>query len=170
MQESKLSEQNTNQACACSDSPDWEKIDSALEKYIGKKNQVIAALRECQEIHGYLSEEVIIHASAFLGIPLSEVFGVASFYSLFSFTPKGRNTIRLCMGTACYVKGIKEINDKIVAEYNLGETGISEDKRFGIEHVRCLGACSLAPVMVVNNDTHGSMTADKVNDILSEYK
>lgn len=154
----------------CKDSPDWHRIDLALEKYVGKKSQIIAALRECQEINGYLSEEVIIHASKYLRIPLSEVFGVASFYSLFSFTPKGKNTIRLCMGTACYVKGIKEINDRIVSEYNIGPSGISEDGRFGLEHVRCLGACSLAPVMVVNDDTHGSMSADSVKDILSEYE
>lgn len=161
---------NEGQNCSCKDLPDWQKIDTALEKYMGRKSQIIAALRECQEINGYLSEEVIIHASKYLRIPLSEVFGVASFYSLFSFTPKGKNTIRLCMGTACYVKGIKEINDRIVSEYNIGPSGISDDGRFGLEHVRCLGACSLAPVMVVNDDTHGSMSADSVRDILSEYE
>jgi NADH-quinone oxidoreductase subunit E len=74
------------------------------------------------------------------------------------------------MGTACYVKGIKEINDRIVSEYKIGQSGISEDGRFGLEHVRCLGACSLAPVMVVNNDTHGVIKADMINDILAEYR
>lgn len=157
-------------SCCCEATPDWSRIDQVLEKYVGKKSQIIAALRECQEINGYLSEELIIHASRFLRFPLSDVFGVASFYSLFSLTPKGKNTIRLCMGTACYVKGIKEINDRIVNEYKIGPSGISDDNRFGLEHVRCLGACSLAPVMVVNDDTHGAMTAEKINDILSEYK
>ena len=159
-----------NIRCLCGETPDWKKFDQVLEKYIGRKSRIIAALRECQEINGYLSEELIIYVARFLGFPLSDVFGVASFYSLFSLTPKGKNTIRLCMGTACYVKGIKEINDRIVSEYKIGSSGISDDSRFGLEHVRCLGACSLAPVMVVNNDTHGAITAEKIHDILSEYK
>lgn len=158
------------ESCCCNEAPDWKRIDLVLDKYVGRKSQIIAALRECQEVNGYLSEELIIYISRYLRIPLSEVFGVASFYSLFSFSPKGRNTIRLCMGTACYVKGIKEINDRIVSEYNIGPSGISDDGRFGLEHVRCLGACSLAPVMMVNDDTHGAITSEKVKDILSEYK
>lgn len=164
-----VAEKNKKAEGCCCGASDWKRFDAVLDKYMGRGSQIIAALRECQEINGYLSEELIIYISRYLRIPLSEVFGVASFYSLFSFSPKGRNTIRLCMGTACYVRGIKEINDRIVSEYGIGPSGISEDGRFGLEHVRCLGACSLAPVMMVNDDTHGAVTADKLRVILAEY-
>ena len=97
-------------------------------------------------------------------------YGVASFYSLFSMEPKGRHTIRLCLGTACYVKGIKEVVSRIENKYQLKEGGTTPDRRFSLEGVRCLGACGLAPVMVVDSDTHGAVSSDKVIDILEQYE
>jgi NADH:ubiquinone oxidoreductase subunit E len=95
---------------------------------------------------------------------------VASFYSLFSMVPKGRHTIRLCLGTACYVKGIKEVMTRIKNQYKVPEGGTSEDRRFSLEAVRCLGACGLAPVMVVGDKTFGDVSADKVVDLLEPYE
>jgi len=84
--------------------------------------------------------------------------------------PKGKNTIRICLGTACYVKGIKEVLDRISNQYKIKEKGTTPDRRFSLEAVRCLGACGLAPVMVVNQDIHGAMTSDRVLDVLDKYK
>jgi NADH:ubiquinone oxidoreductase subunit E len=104
-----------------------------------------------------------------LNLPSSSVYGVASFYSLFSMVPKGRHTIRICLGTACYVKGIKEALSRIENEYQLKEGGTTADRRFTLEAVRCLGACGLAPVMVVDQDTHGDVSSDKVIHLLEKY-
>lgn len=148
----------------------WAQIDAVIARYRSLPGSVIAALRECQSIVGYLPVVLIDAISAGLNLPKSDVYGVASFYSLFSFTPKGRHTIRICLGTACYVKGVKEVLARITNAYGLSEGETSEDRRFSLEGVRCLGACGLAPVMVVGPDTHGDISADKVIDILDQYE
>ncbi|MFH1980459.1 MAG: NAD(P)H-dependent oxidoreductase subunit E [Pseudomonadota bacterium] len=147
----------------------WHQIDAVIDRYRKLPGSVIAALRECQNIVGYLPVALIDAISAGLNLPKSDVYGVASFYSLFSFTPKGRHTIRICLGTACYVKGVKEVLARITNSYGLAEGDTSEDRRFSLEGVRCLGACGLAPVMVVGEDTHGDISSDKVIDILDQY-
>jgi NADH:ubiquinone oxidoreductase subunit E len=148
----------------------WQEIDGVIARYHGIPGSVIAVLRECQTIVGYLPVDLIDAISAGMNLPNSDVYGVASFYSLFSFTPKGRHTIRICLGTACYVKGVKEVMARITNSYHVGEGETSEDRRFSLEGVRCLGACGLAPVMVVGEDTHGGISADKVIDILDQYE
>jgi NADH:ubiquinone oxidoreductase subunit E len=148
----------------------WTQLDRIVEENRSKAGAVITVLRECQAVVGYLPVELIDYISQGLNLPSSEVYGVASFYSLFSMTPKGRYTVKVCLGTACYVKGIKEVMARIGSVYNVAEGGITDDRRFGLEGVRCLGACGLAPVMVVNEDTHGAVTSDKVIDILDQYE
>lgn len=148
----------------------WSKINTVIADHRDKPGSIITVLRECQEIVGYLPVELMDYVSAGMNLPSSEVFGVASFYSLFSMQPKGRHLIRLCMGTACYVKGIKESLVRIKNRYKLQEGGTSEDRRFSLEAVRCLGACGLAPVMVVDTDTHGAISSDTVLDVLDQYE
>jgi len=148
----------------------WDRIDGILSANRNKPGAVITVLRECQNAVGYLPVELIDYIGRGLNLPRSEVFGVASFYSLFSLKPKGRHTIKICMGTACYVKGIKEVLDRIRRQYDLEEGGTTEDRRFSLEPVRCLGACGLAPVMVIDQNTHGAVSADKVIDIVEHYK
>ena len=147
----------------------WSKI----EKIIGEKKEIpgsiIGVLRECQDIVGWLPIELIDYISDGLNLSRSEVFGVASFYSLFSLKPKGRHLIKVCMGTACYVKGIKEVISRIGNEYKLKEGNTTEDRRFSLQAVRCLGACGLAPVVVVDQDTYGGVKADKVVETLKKY-
>jgi NADH-quinone oxidoreductase subunit E len=130
---------------------------------------VIPVLRKCQDIVGYLPVELIDHIAAGLNLPKSDVLGVATFYSLFSLTPKGRHTIRVCLGTACYVKGIKEVMGRIKQTYGIEPGETTEDRRFSMEAVRCLGACGLAPVVVVDQDTHGGVKPDGIVSILEEY-
>jgi NADH-quinone oxidoreductase subunit E len=148
----------------------WSAIDSVIQANRHRDGAVITVLRECQDIAGYLPVELIDYISDGLNLSRSEVFGVASFYSLFSFEPKGRHLIKVCMGTACYVKGIKEVMHRITNEYSLEEGRTSDDRRFSLEAVRCLGACGLAPVMVVDEDTFGDVKADGVLETLNRYE
>jgi NADH:ubiquinone oxidoreductase subunit E len=148
----------------------WTKIDEIIAANRDMPGSVIGVLRECQDVVGYLPVELIDYISYGLNLSRSEVYGVASFYALFSFEPKGRHLIRVCMGTACYVKGIKEVIGRIENKFGLKGGGVSEDRRFSLESVRCLGACGLAPVMVVDQDTYGAVKADKVIETLEKYK
>ncbi len=135
-----------------------------------KSGASITVLRECQNIVGYLPVQLIDYIGNKLNVASSELFGVASFYSLFSLIPKGRNTIRICLGTACYVKGIKEVLDRISNQYKIKEGETTPDRRFSLETVRCLGACGLAPVMVANQAIHGAVSSDRVLDVVDRYK
>jgi len=148
----------------------WTQIDEIIAANRSVPGSVIGVLRECQDVVGYLPVELIDYISNGLNLSRSEVYGVASFYALFSFEPKGRHIIKVCMGTACYVKGIKEAVSRIENKYGLKEGGTSEDRRFTLEAVRCLGACGLAPVVVVDQDTYGAVKADKVIDTLEKYE
>jgi len=148
----------------------WIKIDEIIVANRDIPGSVIGVLRECQDVVGYLPVEMIDYISYGMNLSCSEVYGVASFYSLFSFEPKGRHLIKVCMGTACYVKGIKESISRIENQYNVKEGGVTEDRRFSLEAVRCLGACGLAPVVVVDQDTYGAVKADKVVETLEKYK
>ena len=148
----------------------WMQIDSIIQAHRSVAGSIIATLRECQNVVGYLPVELLDYISTGLNLPASDVYGVASFYALFSMEPKGRHTIKLCLGTACYVKGIKEVMNRIQNQYNIKEGGTTEDRRFSLEGVRCLGACGLAPVMVIGKDTHGDISSDKIIDILENYK
>ena len=148
----------------------WTKIDEIITANRNIAGSIIGVLRECQDVVGYLPVELIDYISYGLNLSPSEVYGVASFYSLFSFEPKGRHLIKVCMGTACYVKGIKEAISRIENQYNVKEGGMTEDRRFSLEAVRCLGACGLVPVVVVDQDTYGAVKADKVVETLEKYK
>ena len=148
----------------------WAQIDEIIAANRNIAGSVIGVLRECQDVVGYLPVELIDYISYGLNLASSEVFGVASFYALFSFEPKGRHLIKVCMGTACYVKGIKEAISRIENQYNVKEGGVSEDRRFSLEAVRCLGACGLAPVVVVDQDTYGDVKADSVIETLEKYE
>jgi NADH:ubiquinone oxidoreductase subunit E len=148
----------------------WDRVDTIIKRYQGRPGAIIAVLRECQEVVGYLPNALMDHISRGLNLPSSSVFGVATFYSFFSLTPKGRHFIKVCMGTACYVKGIKETMERIQEAYKIKEGGTTEDRRFTMEAVRCIGACGLAPVMVVNDDVHGAIASEEVIDVLEKYE
>ena len=148
----------------------WTKVDEIITANRDVPGSVIGVLRECQDVVGYLPVELIDYISDGLNLSSSEVFGVASFYSLFSFEPKGRHLIKVCMGTACYVKGIQEAVNRIENKYDLKEGGTTEDRRFSLEAVRCLGACGLAPVVVVDRDTYGGVKAEKVIETIEKYE
>jgi NADH:ubiquinone oxidoreductase subunit E len=147
-----------------------EKLDAIIDRYGGRAGYLIPALKEAQDMFGYLPMEVQRKLADGMHIPASHIYGVVTFYSFFTITPRGRHTIRLCLGTACYVKGSKEILEHIIKAVgiNVGET--SEDGRFTLEAVRCLGACGLAPVMLIGEDTHGNINPTDTLKILEGYQ
>ena len=144
-------------------------IDGIIAQFKGKAGALIPVLEECQGVTGYLPVELQEYIGEQLNIPGSTVYGVVTFYSFFSMVPKGRHTIKVCMGTACYVKGIGEVLNRLVSAYNLKVGETTEDRRFSLEAVRCLGACGLAPVLVVDQDTHGGVTPESALKILEQY-
>ncbi|MBN2034732.1 MAG: NAD(P)H-dependent oxidoreductase subunit E [Deltaproteobacteria bacterium] len=146
------------------------KVDEIIGVHKSKPGSLIPVLEEVQGITGYLPVELQDYISRGLNVPASTVYGVVTFYSFFSMVPKGRHTIKVCMGTACYVRGVSEVLNRIQSAFKLEVGKVSEGKRFSLELVRCLGACGLAPVMVVGGDTHGAVTPDRVVDILDRYK
>lgn len=146
------------------------RVDEVIERHRGKPGCLIPVLEECQGVAGYLPVELQEYIGSRLNIPGSTIFGVVTFYSFFSMVPKGRHNIKVCLGTACYVRGIAEILSRLQSEFKLEVGRTSEDRRFSLETVRCLGACGLAPVIVVDSDTHGGMTPDKVVDVLNRYE
>jgi NADH-quinone oxidoreductase subunit E len=150
--------------------PMWDEIDAIIAKFKDTPGAVIPVLRECQNQVGYLPMPLLDYIGQELNVAKSEVFGIASFYSLFSFSPKGRHMIKVCKGTACFVKGVNEVIRRIENEYNVREGGTDENRRFTLQSVRCLGACGFAPVMLVDEDTHGCVSADKVNELLDSYE
>lgn len=148
----------------------WEKIDAIIDANKDIAGSVIGVLRMSQDTVGYLPIELIDYVAEGMNLPASQVYGVATFYSLFTLKPKGRNVIKVCTGTACYVKGIKEVISHISNRHGIKEGETMNDRRFSLEAVRCLGACGLAPVMVVKEDIHGNLKPDEVVGILENYK
>ncbi len=146
------------------------KLDEVIDKYSGQSGYLIPALKEAQEIFGYVPLEVQHWIADGLNVTPSTVYGVVTFYSFFTIYPRGRHTIRLCLGTACYVKGAKEMLERIVKDVGINVGDTSEDGRFTLEAVRCLGACGLAPAMLVGGDTYGTREPKDTLGILEGYK
>ena len=144
-------------------------VDGIIERYKLKPGALIPVLEEIQETIGYLPKAIQRKVALGLNIPFSEVYGVVTFYSFFTITPRGRHTVRCCLGTACYVRGGKRIAETIEHAFSVKEGETTPDRRFTFETVRCLGACGLGPAMVVNNDIHGRVKPAKVKGILAPY-
>jgi NADH-quinone oxidoreductase subunit E/NADP-reducing hydrogenase subunit HndA len=137
---------------------------------VDPQGALIAVLHKAQDLFGYLSKDVMDYVADSLQIPAVYVYGVATFYSYFTLTPKGKYAVSVCMGTACYVKGAPAILDSVKEQLSLkiGET--SEDGLFSLAQTRCIGACGLAPIMMVGEEVYGRLTADQVPEILAKYR
>ncbi len=146
------------------------KVDEIIDRNKGKPGCLIPVLEEVQGVVGYLPVELQEYIGNRLNIPGSNIFGVVTFYSFFTMVPKGRHMIKVCLGTACYVRGSKAIIKRLTVELGLEVGQTTEDRRFSLESVRCLGACGLAPAVVIDGDTHGLVRPDKMSDILSRYE
>lgn len=147
-----------------------EKLNAVIDEYRGQPGALIPVLHKAQQIYGFLGEEVQYHVAQGLGVPLADVYGVVTFYSLFTMTPRGDHNIAVCLGTACYVKGAGELVSKIGDEFGIKVGEVSEDRKFSLEATRCIGACGLAPVLTVNEEVHGRLNADQLGELLQKYK
>ncbi|MBP2626157.1 MAG: NADH-quinone oxidoreductase, subunit [Firmicutes bacterium] len=163
---------NSNQpTCCCGGNANqFAKLDEILQKYQGVKGSLIPVLQEAQNAYGYLPKEVLQNIAEKMNIPISQIYGVVTFYAQFHLKPRGKNIIRVCQGTACHVRGAKAILAEIEKKLDIKAGGTTPDLLFTLETVACIGACGLAPVMMINDDTHGRLTPEIVPEILAKYK
>ena len=145
-------------------------IKEVCKSYGNKPGEVINVLHKVQGEFGYLPAEVQELVAKELGIPVSRVYGIVSFYSFFTMTPKGEHPISVCLGTACYVRGAEKVLDELKRQLGIGVGEVTPDGKFSLNCLRCVGACGLAPVIEVGDKVYGRMTPDRVKDVLAEYK
>ena len=151
--------------------PEQEKeLKAVIKKYENVPGRLMPVLQDAQDIYGYLPIEVQRMIADALEISLSEVYGVATFYSQFSLTPKGQHRISVCLGTACYVKGADKVLEEIETQLGIKAGECTADRKFSIDTCRCVGACGLAPVIMIDDKVYGKVTPDQVAEILEEYK
>lgn len=155
-------------SCCCNGTSDLSLLKDVLEKYKNIPGSLITVLQKAQELYGFLPQDVLNHISGELGVPPAKVFGVATFYTQFRFEPVGKYLILLCQGTACHVNGSQRIEQAIQEELEIKDGQTTEDGLFTLKNVACLGCCSLSPVMMINEDTYGSLTPEKAKKIIKE--
>jgi NADH:ubiquinone oxidoreductase subunit E len=146
-----------------------DQLNKIISKHKGKPGSLIPVLEEAQVCLEYLPISAQKKIAKDLNLPLSRVYGVVTFYSFFTMTPRGKHTVRVCLGTACYVRGGKALTEALEKEFGIKEGETTPDRMFTLESVRCLGACGLGPVVVVNEDVHGRVKPGKVKEILAQY-
>ena len=160
-------------ACNCSEGAELiqeEAMQKLFDQYRDYKGGLIPVLQEAQNIYGYLPKEVLQQIAKELKIPFSKVFGVCTFYAQFHLKPRGRNIIRVCLGTACHVRGGAKIFEAAQEALGVGQGGTTEDLKFTLETVACIGACGLSPCMMINDDTHGRLQPKRVAGIFETYE
>ena len=146
------------------------KLDAVIAECTPDVSKLMHVMQEAQGIYGYLPFEVQQKIADGMKVPLEKVYGVATFYAQFALSPKGQYAISVCLGTACYVKGAQEILDELSAQLGIGAEECTADGRFSLTACRCIGACGLAPVITVNDDVYGKITAADVAGILAKYQ
>lgn len=154
----------------CKDNVGFQELDKYISTFEDKRSSLIIILHRAQEIFGYIPEEVQEFIAEKIGIPVSKVYGVVSFYNFFSMEPKGKYPISVCTGTACYVRGAEKILEALQKELGIKLGGVTEDGLFSLDSLRCVGACGLAPVMLVGKEVHGKVKPEEVKKIIEKYK
>jgi len=134
------------------------------------ESYLIAILHKAQELFGYLNKEVMDEVASSMSIPTAHIWGVATFYHYFNLKPKGKHVVSVCMGTACYVKGAEAVLNAIKEELKIGVGGTTEDNQFSLAEARCLGACGIAPVVMIDDKIYGELTPKRIKEILKGYK
>ena len=150
---------------------DYMELDRLIEEDFGSDQEnLIMILQAIQKHYNYLPESALKYLASKIGVPYSQIYGVGTFYATFSLEPKGRNIISICLGTACHVRGGERVKERITDTLDLNGKHTTEDMRFTLEGVRCIGCCSLGPVIKVNEDVHGRIGADEVVKVLDQYE
>jgi len=167
-------EDNMLANCSCQCEPDENEkisqINDFIERYKHREGSLIQVLHVAQQIYGYLPLHVQRIIADGLGLPLAEVSGVVTFYSFFTTKPRGKHTIRVCLGTACYVRGGKKIIQRLEELLKVGVGDTTEDRLFSLEVARCIGACGLAPAMTIDEKVYKQVNAEKLDSILAQYR
>lgn len=146
------------------------RFDLQHQLYVGQEGRLIPLLQQAQQTDGYLTRERLLAIHRETGVPLSSIYGVATFYAQFRLTPVGKNLIRVCHGTACHVAGANDISEAVEKHLGIKNGETTPDRQFTVETVSCLGCCSLAPVVMVNSDTHANLTERQVPKMLKKYQ
>ena len=154
--------------CGCDEK--YSKLLEVIEQNKSVQGSLIQTMHQAQEIFGYLPLEVQKFISEHTGVPLAEIYGVATFYTQFSLKPKGDYKISVCLGTACYVKGADKLLEALEKELDLEVGGCTEDRKFSLDACRCIGACGLAPVFTVNDDVYGRLVPEDIPGIVAKYR
>ncbi len=154
--------------CCCADTKAQE-LDKIIAKYKNTRGALIPVLHEAQEVYGYLPMNVQKKIAEGLNVSLAEVYGVVTFYTQFSLNPKGKYKVNVCMGTACYVKGSGDILDKLIEILKIKSGECTSDGLFSLDACRCVGACGLAPVIMINEEVYGRLSVDDVPKIIQTY-
>jgi NADH:ubiquinone oxidoreductase subunit E len=150
---------------------DYMELDNIIEEeFSNDQENLIMIIQAIQRRYNYLPRPALTYLSTKIGVPLSQIYGVATFYSTFSLEPRGRNIVSICLGTACHVRGGERVRERIEDALNIGDRETTEDQRYTLETVRCIGCCSLGPVIKINEDTHGHISSDQVDNILDQYE
>lgn len=149
---------------------DVNKIKEICTSFNNDPQELINILHSCQEHFGYLPAEVQEVISSVTDVPVAQIYGVVTFYSFFTMTPKGKHPISICMGTACYVRGAEKVLEEFKKELNLQVGQTTKDGKFSLSNLRCVGACGLAPVVLIGDKTYGRVAPDDVKKIIKEYE
>ena len=149
---------------------DYEMVKAIISKYNSNHDSVIAILQDVQSEYRYLPEPVLRMVAEHLELPLIQVYGVATFFKAFSLKPRGEHLIRVCVGTACHVRGAQSVLDEVKRQLGVGAGETTEDMRFTLETVNCLGACALGPIMVVDDEYYGEMSPKKAKELINNCK
>jgi len=150
---------------------DYLELDKIIDEgFNNDQENLIMILQAIQRAYNYLPQPTLAYLAVKIGIPVSKIYEVATFYSTFSLEPRGKNIISLCLGTACHVRGAERLREKLQDSLEIKDGQTTEDMRFTLESVRCIGCCSLGPVIKVNEDMHGRLSSDEVDGILNEYE
>lgn len=147
-----------------------KKVKTILGKYHYKKSRIIQILSEIQQVYNYLPKDVLEYVSQGLRLPLSSIYSIATFYAAFSLTPRGKHLCTVCMGTACHVRGAPAVLSRLEERLKIKAGGTTQDNQFTLKTVNCLGACALAPIVVIDDEYHGQTTVNKVDKLIRKYE
>ena len=154
----------------CVDERLTKEMENLLKKHPKQKDSLIAILNEVQETYGYIPKSCQMEISKYLEMPMAEIYGVITFYSRFTTSPKGKYNIAVCLGTACFVKGAQSILDRLKERLKISGGETTPDGKFSIDEVRCVGACGLAPVFMVNDEVYGNATVKMLDEVIDKLE
>jgi NADH-quinone oxidoreductase subunit E len=146
------------------------KVAAIIKKYDGDKGQLVSMLQDIQTEYHYLPKDALDEVVSLLGVPASQVYSVATFFKAFSLTPRGRHLIKVCLGTACHVRGAAKVVEKIELDLGVKRTETTPDQRYTLETVNCVGCCALGPMVMIDEKYHGQISSDKVSPLLAKYE